>query len=113
MTLPYPHDAAFKSAMSDARVARDFFQHYLPAVIQQTVNLNSLRLQAGSYIDETLRASETDILYAVDFKEKKSSDVYLYLLAEHQSTPDPWIAFRLLKYCCKIADQHLKQHKKA
>ena len=26
----------------------------------------------------------------------------MYLLFEHQSSPDPWMRFRLLKYCCRI-----------
>ena len=28
----------------------------------------------------------------------------LYLLFEHQSTPDAWMRFRLLKHCCRIWD---------
>lgn len=34
---------------------------------------------------------------------------YLFVLAEHQTTPDPLMAFRLWNYLCKIWDRHLKQ----
>jgi len=35
--------------------------------------------------------------------------VYLYLLFEHQSKPDKWMRFRLLKYMCRIWDESFKE----
>ena len=37
-------------------------------------------------------------------------EAYIYLLLEHQSTPDRLMPFRMLKYICNIIDQHLKTH---
>ena len=109
--IAYPHDKAFKIAMSDIRVAKDFFSHYLSEKIKSIIDLDKLNLENGSFIDDDLNTAETDILYRVGFRAKPTQ-AYLYLLAEHLSKPDRWIAFRIIKYQCRIADQYLKQNPK-
>nr|WP_281256910.1 Rpn family recombination-promoting nuclease/putative transposase [Candidatus Chloroploca asiatica] len=37
-----------------------------------------------------------------------ASSRHLYLLFEHQSTPDPWMRLRLLNYMCRIWDESFK-----
>jgi len=101
-----PHDKFFKTAMSDIRVAREFFENYLPEEIKQYVNLSELELSPKSYIDENLKSSESDILYKTQIAEEEG---YLYLLAEHQSTLDPLMPYRLLKYMIGIWSDYLKQ----
>jgi len=105
------HDKAFKTAMTDVRVAKDLLTHYLPENFKQCIDLNSLKIQKGSFVDEKLKASESDILYQVDLLESLEK-AYIYLLIEHQSKPDQWMPFRLLKYSCQFADQHIKQYPK-
>ncbi|KTD32715.1 hypothetical protein Lnau_2363 [Legionella nautarum] len=46
------------------------------------------------------------------FKTKiGKKEAYLYILLEHQSSPDELMPFRLLKYLCNIMDNHLKSQK--
>ena len=47
-----------------------------------------------------MRDSESDLLYAIE-RTAGDAPVWLYLLLEHQSKPDRWMPFRLLKYCCR------------
>ena len=35
---------------------------------------------------------------------------WLYLLFEHQSRPDRWMALRLLRYCCRIWETERRDH---
>lgn len=105
------HDHAFKSAMSEIRVARDFLTHYLPEKIKNTINLDSLKLCSGSYIDAELKKSETDILY--EAQSLSGGKNYLYCLFEHKSKPEKWLALQLLKYKSRIWDAYLKQNSKA
>lgn len=107
--ISHPHDGVFKHAMSDLRIAKDFFQHYLPSSLQQQIDLNSLLLRKDSFVDAELKKSLTDLLYAVTFKAD-NKDGFIYLLIEHQSSPDPLMPFRILKYLCKIIDQHTKEN---
>lgn len=60
-------------------------------------------------MDEALRKSASDLLYTVQ-AHTTGAAVFLYLLFEHQSSPDKWMRFRLLKYMCRIWDESFKQH---
>lgn len=92
--------------MSDKRVSREFFEHYLPQAILTIADLDSLCLQKSTFIDETLQASMADMLYTVNFNERPG---YFYIIVEHQRKPDKWMAYRLLRYQVRIMDYHLKK----
>ncbi len=105
------HDKTFKNVMKDLRVAQDFFKQYLPEKITSLLDLNSLLLCANSYVDEKLNELRSDILYQVNFKE--SDDIgFIYILAEHQSTVDVLLPYRLWHYIFCIWNDYLKKTKK-
>jgi len=110
--IVYPHDKAFKRAMQDIRVARDFCEHYLPEMIKNLIDLNTLKLNHATFIDSALKETESDVLYQAEIIDSKET-AYIYVLAEHQSKPDKWIPFRLVKYMCEIFSQHLRQYSKS
>lgn len=93
--------------MADIRVAREFFETYLPKDILKVVDLNHLELSSSTYVDEELKGSASDILYKTQMGDKPA---FLYLL-EHQSSQDKLMPFRLLKYMVRIWDQYLSQMK--
>lgn len=102
-----PHDKFFRRAMSDLRVAREFFIQHLPATIQECINFESLIFHKESFIDEDLKASAADIVYSADINNQQG---YLYILVEHQSSADKWIAFRLLRYMIRILEHYHMQN---
>ena len=105
---PQPHDAMVRAVLSDLSEARSFLQRYMPEELSRTLDWSTLKLYPGSFVDEDLRRSQTDVLYEVERVENGAS-LWLYILLEHQSTPDRWMRFRLLKYCCRIWDMHLTE----
>jgi predicted transposase YdaD len=104
--IPQPHDSMVRVVLGDLAEARSFLQRYVPEELSQTLDWSTLRRLEGSFVDEELRRSETDVLYEVERVEGDAS-LWLYILLEHQSTPDRWMRFRLLKYCCRIWDMNL------
>ena len=68
-----------------------------------------LRLESGTFISEELRRSESDLLYSVPVKGNAESELFLYLLFEHQSTSDRWLPLRLLNYLVGIWQRYRKQ----
>lgn len=50
-------------------------------------------------------------MYAVD-RTVGDSPAWLFLLLEHQSKPNRWMPFRLLKYCCRIWDRDRRTHRR-
>ena len=67
------HDKLFKAAMAHSEVVKDFIESYFPASLLKQVDLKTLALESGSYIDQELMRSETDILYKVKLIEKKET----------------------------------------
>ena len=99
--IHHPHDALVRAVFSDVAETASFLRAHLTQEVSQALNWPTLRQLEGSFVDEDLRGSETDLLYEVAHVSGETS-VWLYLLIEHQSRPDRWMRFRLLKYCCRI-----------
>ena len=99
-----PHDAVFRQMLMHQAVAKDFLQLYLPAPFLAICELDSLQLVSGSFVEEDLRASYSDILYSLRTRHGAG---YVYALIEHQSTPDKLMAFRLLRYGLAAMQRHL------
>ncbi|MFP3011652.1 MAG: Rpn family recombination-promoting nuclease/putative transposase [Rickettsia sp.] len=108
MSKNLKHDDIIRSAFENPIVAKEFFQMHLPAYIQSLIAFKTLKMEKDSFVDETLKKSILDILFSVKFN---SEDGYLFLLLEHQSKPDYYMAFRLFKYMLKIAEYHMKTTK--
>ena len=98
-----PHDSLFRRVFSDVGEAAGLLRTALPGVLRERMDWTSLKLLDGSFVDENLRQSQTDLLYEVAYGES-AEPVWIYVLLEHQSTPDARMSFRLLKYCCRIWD---------
>lgn len=103
---PTPHDAVFRHLLSQVDTARDFLAIHLPDTLRALCNLSSLRLESGSFVEEDLRLSYSDILYSVS---TTAGAGYVYALIEHQSSPDPNMAFRLMRYCIAAMQRHLEK----
>ena len=96
-----PHDGLFRAVFSDAGEAAGLLQTALPAIVRDSFDWTILALLDGTFVDEDLQGSQSDLLYQVEHTES-GQPVSMYLLFEHQSSPDPWMPFRLLRYCCRI-----------
>ena len=101
---PTPHDATFRQFLTHPDVARDFMQLHLPENLLAICDLNTLKLESGSFVEEDLRQYYSDILYSL---RTLNGDGYIHVLIEHQSTPDRHMAFRLLRYAVAAMQRHL------
>jgi predicted transposase/invertase (TIGR01784 family) len=99
------HDQFFRTAMADKRVAHDFLTAWLPGELCLCIDFDQLEIQPRSHINDVRQESAVDVLFKTMIE---GHEAYIYLLLEHQSTPDPLMPFRMLKYMCNIIDHHLK-----
>ncbi|WP_434044558.1 MULTISPECIES: Rpn family recombination-promoting nuclease/putative transposase [Sorangium] len=104
---PTPHDALFKSTFSQPEHAAAALRQVLPAALAARIDFASLALQSGSFIDEELAASQSDLLFSARLAE---APLFIYVLFEHQSTTHPLMAFRLLEYMVRVWKGHLERH---
>ncbi len=105
--IHHPHDKLFRLSMEEPRVAYEFLSAHLPGNLLKLINLRLLKLENHSFIDESYKATEADIVFSASLGE---TNAYIYLLLEHQSKIDPLIAFRLLVYRVRLMERHLKQY---
>ena len=85
--------------------------NYLPDDVLRCVRLDTLRIEKDSFVDEHLREQFSDLLYRVDLNE--GMDGLVYMLFEHKSYPDKFVAVQLLRYMGAIWEQWLKGQKGA
>ncbi len=102
-----PHDAFFKRLFGDLNTATDFIRNYLPSGVVAVLNLATLTLEKESFVDPRLRSHFSDLLFRV--KLITGGDLYIYLLVEHKSAPDPWVSFQLLRYIVRIWERIFEQ----
>ncbi|HEX5083364.1 MAG TPA: Rpn family recombination-promoting nuclease/putative transposase [Blastocatellia bacterium] len=95
-----PHDRFFKDLLSRQETAVDFLSNYLPSEIVAALDLTAPEMVKDSFIDEELRQHFSDLLYRVNLK--RGGDALVYILFEHKSSPDEWVAFQLLRYEVRI-----------
>jgi predicted transposase/invertase (TIGR01784 family) len=119
------HDELFKKVMSEPVAAREFLEHYLPVSFKNKINLSSVKIEKESFVTDSLRKKFSDVVYSVSLKQnidgKNSTDsttesanndkAYVYVLIEHQSSSDYWIALRLWQYMLLLCERHKDANK--
>jgi len=110
MTSQKPkHDQLFRKSLENPIVAYELLQAHLPKEVLAIIDTSTLKIEKESFIEPDLTASIADVLFSVKFNETEG---YIYLLLEHQSTPEHFMAFRLFKYMINICDRHLTINQK-
>lgn len=103
-TTSTPHDAVFKKIMSYPEMARDFLEIHLPIALREICDLQTLKLESTSFIEQDLRAYYSDVVWSLKTREGQG---YIYCVIEHQSTAVPHMAFRLMRYAIAAMQHHL------
>ena len=99
-SLSNPHDRFFKHFLADPERARAFLRHVLPPDVRRHLNLDTLRRENVSFVDPDLRAHQGDVLFRVTLISGEPA--YVYVLFEHKSYPDRWVAWQVLRYMVRI-----------
>ena len=101
--LYQPHDNLFRKVFSEESEAAGLLRPNLPAWLSTRLDWSTLTLQDRSYVDEELEASQSDLLFEVQWQAgdgqagagqagagaagSEPERLLLYVLFEHQSTP--------------------------
>lgn len=110
-STPTPHDATFRQFLANPDVARDFLDIHLLSELRAMCDLDSLKLESGTFVEDDLRQYASDILWSM--KTISGDDGYIHLLLEHQSSVVKHMAFRQLRYAVAAMQRHIEAgHKK-
>ncbi len=103
----HPNDAYFKEVFSQPEYAAAFFRQHLPTDLAAGIAWDSLALMPSSFVKQDLQQIHSDLLFSAKIQGREA---LLYLLFEHQSTPDPLMPLRLLGYLLEIFQRHRQDH---
>ena len=88
------HDSYFRAVLGAPERAADFLRCHLPPAIVPLLADEPPELLDGSFIDNDLRNSQSDLLFRV----KLTSGEYIFVIVEHASSVVPGMADRLRRY---------------
>lgn len=100
-----PHDPAYKQFFSHAAMVESLLRDFVPEDFVGDLDFSTLERCSGSYVTDDLRERHEDIIWRLRWRD---SWCYLYLLLEFQSTPDPWMAVRILCYTALLYQDLIK-----
>jgi len=98
--LPVTHDAFFRALMDEPGVAAALLREHLPAEVAALLAPDAPELLDAHFVAAHLRHSQADRLYKA--RALGGGEVYIYVLLEHKSAPDPEVGVQLLGYLAEI-----------
>jgi len=103
MEIHHPHDRFFRSLFSNPDRLRGLLEAAVSPEILALLNLDSLTVEPGTWIDDKNREHFSDIAASVAMKFPQGtpgtpSRVRVYVLVEHKSYDDPTALLQLLRY---------------
>ncbi|MFO7718236.1 MAG: Rpn family recombination-promoting nuclease/putative transposase [Desulfohalobium sp.] len=93
-----PHEGLFLKVFKDPDTTRYFLQRHLPQSIQDQLDLDDLRLENTSYLDDALRKHFSDLVFSVLVPGDTYPKGKVYLLFEHKSAPESLVGLQVLRY---------------
>ncbi|WP_375773330.1 Rpn family recombination-promoting nuclease/putative transposase [Archangium gephyra] len=106
-----PHDLFARYTFGHPERAAAELRAVLPAHVVSEVDWPSLRREPGSVVDPELRETESDLLFTA--RLRTGQPLLLYVLIEHQSSVDRWMALRMLRYVVRQVERWRQEHPKS
>ncbi len=105
---PLPHDRLVKWVFTRPEAAAVQLRQVLPAAIAANIDWSTLAVQSGSFVDPKLATRHSDVLYSARLGDAREP-VLIHVVLEHQSSPDPLMAWRLLLYACRVWERFVRE----
>lgn len=102
-----PHDRLVKRLLTNRPVAIAELTRVLPAAVSEALRWDGLEVLPCSFVDPQLQLRASDLLYSVPTATGRP--VEIYVLVEHQSTPDAAMAARFLVYVGRVYERLLRE----
>jgi predicted transposase YdaD len=89
-------------------LARSELELVLPPEVKVHLDLATLEVCPGSFVDDDLRHAHTDLPYTT--RTRVGGEALVYVLPEHQSTFDARMPLRLLRYMVRVWERWEFKH---
>ncbi len=110
MTAAKPdHDALYHRFFGEPAVVAQFLREFVPGPWLDGLDLDHLERLSTKFHADTGERREGDLVWRIPRRD--GGDAYLVLLLEFQSTPDPWMALRMLVYSGLLSQQLVREQR--
>src|SRR5436305_2015546 len=92
------HDSGYKLLFSHKRMVEELLRGFVRESWVENLDFTTLERAGGSFTSDDLRERHSDMVWRLRWRGGERGWFYIYLLLEFQSTPDPFMAVRLLGY---------------
>lgn len=103
-----PHDLFVRFTFGHPERAAAELRAVLPPEVVNQVDWATLRPEPGSVVDPELRETESDLLFSARLRGGRP--LLFYVLLEHQSSVDRWMALRMLRYVVRQLEHWRQQN---
>jgi len=98
----HEHDKLARGVFGNTTWTAALLRGFLEGEFLTLLDLKSIKLESGSFVDEKLKGHETDLVFSIQTREGPGC---LFLLFEHQSSPIHLMPVRLMRYVVRILDR--------
>jgi hypothetical protein len=92
------HDSGYKLLFSHPKMVEELLSGFIREGWVEDLDFGTLERVGDSYVSDDLRERHSDMVWRLRWRGGKEGWFYVYLLLEFQSTPDMFMALRLLGY---------------
>jgi hypothetical protein len=103
------HDGLYHRFFSDPAVVAQLLREFVAGPWLDGLDLDGLERLNTKFHADTGERREGDLVWRIPRRE--GGDAYVMLLLEFQSTPDPWMALRLLVYAGLLWQQLVREQR--
>ncbi|MDR2113614.1 MAG: Rpn family recombination-promoting nuclease/putative transposase [Candidatus Accumulibacter sp.] len=100
------HDSDYKLFFAHPEMVRDLLRDWAPGDWIKEADFSTLEHVNGSYVSEDQKQRHSDMVWRLRLKDRW---LWVYLLLEFQSEPDPWMALRMLVYLGLLSQDLIKR----
>lgn len=104
-----PHDRLFRTVFQVPEHASGLVQPLVPAPVAARIDWSTLNLESGTFVDEG-SSRNADLLFSARMDDGRS--VLIFLLTEHQSSPDHLMSIRMAGYVVRALERYVDAHGK-
>lgn len=107
------HDTEYKKLFSHARAVEELLRGFLGEDWCDRLDFTTLQRVGSSFVTDDFRERHSDVIWRLRFRGEPDHWFYVYLLLEFQSTPDRFMAVRLLVYLGLLLQEMIERKKLA
>jgi predicted transposase YdaD len=100
------HDVNYKQLFSHPEMVRDLLRDWVQGDWIAEADFSTLERVNSSYVSENQKQRHDDMVWRLRLND---GWLWVYLLIEFQSKPDPWMALRMLNYVGLLAEDLVKR----